>query len=182
MVQSQETNSKTKHTRVFINEIPNSDTSASINLHASRDNIVVVKSLLSEATRSSLSGDVDKSDVKLGDVDIKVKSDESVHLFHELRNGRRSTNFKVRFETNTVDLDTTVLQVAKNPEGTGTTRTSSLNTIIVVDELDGSLGLLDGLLGSLEGNGEESRANNLVEGVSSVPASSSVKGLVDYIP
>jgi len=137
---------------------------------------------LSEATGSGLRSDVDKSDIELGDIHIEVKRDERIHLSDELGNGRRTADFKVRLETDTVDLDTTLFQAAESVDGTGTTSTGSLDTVVVVDELNVSLGLLDGLTGGLKGNGEESRTDDLVEGVGSVPASSTGEGLVDDVP
>jgi len=169
-------------TGVFINEIPHGDTSTSINLHTSRDDVVVVESLLGKATSCSLRSDVDESNVELGNVNVEVKGDEGFHLSGKLGDGGRATDFKVRLESDTVDLDTTLLQVGEGVDGAGSAGTSSLDAVVVVDELDGSLGLLDGLAGCLEGDGEESRANDLVEGVGGVPASAAGEGLVDDVP
>ena len=88
----------------------------------------------------------------------------------------------MRLEPNTIDLNVCRLERSNGVDGTLGTGTTRLDTVVVVVELDVGLCLLDGLLGSLKGNGEESRANDLVEGVRLVPAAGAVEGFVDNVP
>jgi hypothetical protein len=149
----------------LIIKVPNCHTNTTVMLHASRDGVVVVSSLLGVSTRRSLASSIDKADVELRKDNVEVKRSESGHLLQQSRGGWGSADLEVRLETNTIDLDLVGLEGGDGVERGGTTGTSSLDTVVVVVELDGSLGLGDGLLGGLEGDGEEGGADDLVEGV-----------------
>lgn len=84
-------------------EIPNSNTNASRNVHASSDRVVVVRSLLREASVGGDVADVDEADVELGQRGLHAGCGVGLHDGDELRAGWGVADFEVGLEAGAVD-------------------------------------------------------------------------------